>query len=224
MLLGIGPESCLPADEVSFLAFRVAVKDTLAQLAEQLDHESGQQDDKVGYLGEVELLQPLTTTAQLKLLADVWDGHRSPVVHQASFLEAAVVYAACKTAADLIRDDPDMAQAHLAGSPRRVWAPIAERTAERVEEAFKDVFWQEVDMLRGDMAWPQTPQEEAQAEADLRLPAGCFAPLFAAIAALIGDQPEAPRVERLVGLLTVEEACHAAALLEVEVPDWLLRA
>ncbi len=105
MLLGIDPESCFPVDEIAFLAFRLAAKETFAQLVAQQDRDPGQADEHVGYLGEVELLQPLKTAAQVRLLSDAWRLHTSPVVHQATFLEASVLCAACKTAADLIRAD-----------------------------------------------------------------------------------------------------------------------
>jgi hypothetical protein len=223
MLLGIDTESCLPTNEVSFLAFRLAAKDTLAKAAEQLDRDPGQRDDSTGYLNVVQLLQSLTTRAQLRLLGDVWERHRSAHAHQATFLDAAVVFASCETAAELIRDHPGTAAQHLEGSPRRVFSPISKRLADRVAETFKDGFWEEVDMLRGDVPWPQTPAEQAQAEADLRLPAGTFVPLFAALTAFGGHEPEDPGLERLLGLLTAEEVCGAAALLEVEVPDWLLQ-
>jgi hypothetical protein len=223
MLSGIDTESCLPTDEISYVAFRLAAKDTLARAAEQLDRDPGQRDDAVGFLNAVEMLQSLPTRAQLQLLGDVWARHRSAHARQATFLDAAVVYAACQTAAALIRDHPATAAQYLEGGPRRVFSPPSRRLAERVEEAFKDVFWQEVEMLRGERPWPQTTDEQAQAEADLRLPAGTFAPLLAVLAAAGDDEPEDPQLERLVGLLTAEEVCRAAALLEVEVPEHLLR-
>jgi hypothetical protein len=118
-------------------------------------------DDKVGYLGAVELLQSLTTQAQLWLLGDVWARHRGAHAHQASFLDAAVVYAACQAASELIRQSPDTAREYLADAPRRVFSPVSKRLADHIEETFKDVFWQEVDMLRGDAPWPQTDAEMA---------------------------------------------------------------
>jgi hypothetical protein len=223
VLLGIDRETCFPVNEVSYAAIRLAAKDTLAQLAAQLDHDPGQADDKVGYLGAVELLQSLTTQAQLRLLGDAWARHRAAHAHQGTFLDAAVVYAACETAADLIRQSPEVAREYLAGAPRRVFFPVSKRLADRIEETFKDVFWQEVDMLRGDAPWPQTDAEMAQAETDLRLPEGSFKPLLDALTALAGEEEAIdPRLDQLLGVLTPEEVCLAAALLEVEVPEHLL--
>jgi hypothetical protein len=205
-----------------YVAFRLAAHLTVAEAAGQLDVDAGQRDDKVGYLNQVDLLANLPTVAQLKLLADVWRLHAAPTVRQATFLEAAVAFAACRAAAELIRSDPDRAREYLAAAPQRVFAPVSRRLADRVEETFK-AFWEETDYLTGDEPWPHTPAEQQAAEAARRLPEASFAPLDAAKAALIANDAPDLRLEDLLGVLAPEEICHAAAVLEIDVPVLLLR-
>lgn len=105
------PQTCL-----SYVAFRVAFKETLERiaLAQQID------DDGVGcfgYLTEVPFLSAVAPHVQLDLLAETWAKHLCDVEIPATLVDESVVYAACETAARIAEREPDEFLRLLKGGP-----------------------------------------------------------------------------------------------------------
>jgi hypothetical protein len=68
-------------------------------------------EDICGYLAEVPILEQAAPAVQVGLLADAWRRHQAPELHEASLLEAAVVYAAFCTAGRIVNDEFELAGA-----------------------------------------------------------------------------------------------------------------
>src|SRR5262245_56793197 len=97
MLTCYGHEVRLTQNDLAYVGFRLAALDTLCQL-EISQGPGGDDEDPFGYLVEVPLLERVAPAVQVDLLADAWRRHRDTALHQASLLDAAVVYAAFGTA------------------------------------------------------------------------------------------------------------------------------
>ncbi len=93
MLTCYGHTVRLPQGDLAYLAFRLALQETLSDIELPLDLEE-EPDPPVGYLTEVPLLEQVPIPVQVDLLADTWARQRKPDLIEASLLDAAVVYAA----------------------------------------------------------------------------------------------------------------------------------
>jgi hypothetical protein len=105
------PQSCL-----SYVAFRVAFKETLERiaLAQQIDDDGA---GSFGYLTEVPFLSGVAPHVQLDLLAETWAKHVCDVEIPATLVDESVVYAACETAARLAEQEPEEFMRFLRGGP-----------------------------------------------------------------------------------------------------------
>lgn len=83
---------------------------------------------------------------QVDLLADAWRRHQALELHEASLLDAAVIYAAFCTTGRIINDEFELARTWLKASPRRVRYRLTERTSGRLHDLFFE-FWDDVDFL-----------------------------------------------------------------------------
>jgi hypothetical protein len=110
MLTCYGDAVRLPQSDLAYVGFRLAALETLCQMdiCQGLDDED---DVPFGYLVEVPFLAQVAPVVQVDLLADVWRRHRDATRHEASLLDAAVVYAAFRTAGRVISDEPKLARA-----------------------------------------------------------------------------------------------------------------
>jgi hypothetical protein len=143
MLTCCGDEVRLPQNDLAYVGFRLAALDTLCQM--DICHGSG--DEEIyGYLVEVPLLEQVAPAVQVDLLADAWRRHRAPELHEASLLDAAVVYAAFCTGGRVVNDEFEVAEAWLKASPRPVRKRLGSRTAERLQHLFFG-FWDDDDFL-----------------------------------------------------------------------------
>jgi len=115
IMLNIAPHS-LARTELTYIAFRLACLDTRErlELAVQLDLCP---ERNFGFLTEVPFLRNVPAQVQLDLLMDTWARHITPVLQPANLLDEGVVYAACETAARLIRTEPDVARRFLNRGP-----------------------------------------------------------------------------------------------------------
>ena len=118
MLTCYGDEVRLPQSDLAYVGFRLAVLDTLCQMdiCQGLDDED---DVPFGYLIEVPFLAQVAPVVQVDLLADVWSRHRAATLHEASLLDAAVVYAAFRTASRVIHDERKLARLWLKAGPNQ---------------------------------------------------------------------------------------------------------
>lgn len=179
MLTCYGHRVRLPQSDLAYLAFRLALRDTLSDIETHLDLEE-EPDPAVGYLTEVPFLEQVPLQVQVDLLADAWARHRKPELHEASLLDAAVVFAACVTAGRVIDDMPDVAVAMLRDGPQQVSARIIHRGSYRLEEMF-EVFWDDQDFLMIN-EWQDLPPDHAQYLKEMmRLPDEAIEPMYEAL-------------------------------------------
>ena len=143
MLTCYGHEVRLPQNDLAYVGFRLAALDTLCQM----DAFQGPGDEDIdGYLAEVPVLEQVAPAVQVDLLADAWRRHQAPELHGASLLDAAVVYAAFRTAGRIVNDEFGLARAWLKAGPRRVHRRLTGRTPGRLHELFFE-FWDDEDFL-----------------------------------------------------------------------------
>src|SRR5262245_42929920 len=109
----------LPDDTLTFLPFYLAAREVWDWSARRADETLGD-DEPYVFLSVVPLLEHLPYPVQVDLLAQTWAKLRSPVVYEASLLDAAVFFAACEHAADLIVDQQDFVRLALSRSIRRL--------------------------------------------------------------------------------------------------------
>ena len=124
---------------------------------------------------------------------------------EASLLDAAVVYAACKTAGRIVNDMPEVAVAWLQGGPRKVPPRIIKRASHRLEELF-EAFWDDQDFLLIEELQDLPPDHARQLKDMLRLPDELIEPVYAAL----GRWNVSPGVAaNLEGLMTDAEIAEA---------------
>ena len=140
-------------------------------------------------------------------------GTVKPDLIEASLLDAAILYAACKTAGRIIHDMPEVAVAWLRGGPRKVPPRIIKRAPQRLEELF-EAFWDDQDFLLIEEFQDLPPDHARQLKDMLRLPDEVIEPMYAALE----RWNVSPKVAaNLVGLLTDAEIAEAMPLLEAGV-------
>jgi hypothetical protein len=209
MLTCYGDTVRLPQNDLAYVAFRLALQETLTDNELHRDLEDEAPDFPAGYLSEVPFLEQVPLPVQVDLLADTWAKHRQPDLIEASLLDAAVVYAACETAGRIIHDMPEVAVAWLHGGPRKVSARIIKRAPQRLEELF-EAFWDDQDFLLIEEFQDLPPDHARQLKDMLRIPDEMIEPMYAALE----RWNVSPNVAvNLVGLLTDAEIVEAMPLL-----------
>ena len=209
MLTCYGHSVCLPQTDLAYLAFRLALQETLSDIELHLDLEEDP-DPPAGYLTEVPFLGQVPLPVQVDLLADAWARHRRPEPSEASLLDAAVVYAAYMTASRIIDDMPDVAVAMLRDGPHKVDPRIIRRASVRLEEMFEG-FWDDLDFLLVDQ-WQDLPPEHAQHIKELlRLPDEVLEPMYEALRRWRVSPDVAANLE---GLLTDAEIRESMPMLD----------
>ena len=179
MLTCYGHRVRLPQSDLAYLAFRLAVQETLSDIELHLDLEE-EPDPPTGYLIEVPFLEQVPLPVQVDLLADTWARHRVPDLIEASLLDAAVVYAACMTAGRVIDDEPNVAIVMLRDGPCKVSPRIIRRASARLEDMFEE-FWDDRDFLLID-EWQDLPPDHARRIKELmRLPDEVIEPMYEAL-------------------------------------------
>jgi hypothetical protein len=143
MLTCYGHEVRPPQNDLAYVGFRLAALDTLCQM--DACHGPGDEDIH-GYLAEVPILEQVAPAVQVGLLADAWRLHQAPELHEASLLDAAVVYAAFCTAGRIVNDEFELARTWLKAGPRRVRCRLTGRTPGRLHGLFFE-FWDDEDFL-----------------------------------------------------------------------------
>jgi len=123
----------LARTELTYIAFRLACLDTRErlELAVQLDLCP---ERNFGFLTEVPFLKNVPAQVQLDLLLTTWARHLTPVPVAASLLDESVVYAACETAARLIRSEPDVARRFLHRGPIHCNRLIDHHLADQIQQ------------------------------------------------------------------------------------------
>ena len=135
----------LQDDTLTFLPFFLAAREVWDWSARRAD-ETLSEDEPYGYLTVIPLLEHLPYPVQVDLLAQVWAKHRSPIVFEGSLLDAAVFFAACEHAANLIVEQPAFVRVQLAQSIRRRSRPLSDKTAEDLRLRY-EAWWDDADFL-----------------------------------------------------------------------------
>ncbi|QDT62850.1 hypothetical protein [Calycomorphotria hydatis] len=112
------PQTCL-----SYLAFRIAFKETLERIALS-DQMGGDPHDKFGFLTEVPFLASVPAHVQIDLLGATWAKHLSQESQPADLVDEAVIYSVCETSARIVEQEPDTVHNYLAGGPLDVTVPV----------------------------------------------------------------------------------------------------
>ena len=116
-------ETPLPQSLLSYVAFRVAFRETFERLS--LHKRSANDFGEVyGYLGEIPFLREVPPQVQLDLLAATWQRHVSREAHAADLLDESVIYAVCEAAAQLVEKDPDAFVSQMRGGPVDLAVPV----------------------------------------------------------------------------------------------------
>jgi hypothetical protein len=173
MLTCYDAEARLPQSDLAYVGFRLAALDTLCQMdiSQGLDDED---DGPFGYLLEL---------------------------HEASLLDAAVVYAAFWTAARVISDEREVARFWLKAGPRKVRCKIGSRVQQRFSDLFFE-FWDDVDFLSIDELQDLTPEQAKATRELMRLADGAFEEMEEV---LMGCHASPVVLANLEGLLTGAE-------------------
>ena len=115
--------SPLPQSLLSYVAFRVAFRETFERLSLH-KLQGGDASEAYGYLGEVPFLREVPAQVQLDLLAATWHKHLSRDSHPADLVDESVIYAACEAAARLVENDPEVFAKHMRGGPLDLAVPV----------------------------------------------------------------------------------------------------
>ena len=146
---------------------------------------------------------------QVDLLAETWNRHRQAELIEASLLDAAIVYAACETAARIIEDVPEVAAIYLRGGPRPLKPRILRRAAPRLEKMF-EAFWDDDGFLLIDDLQDLPPERSAAIKAWMRISDEAIQPLYDVLARWHVSPDVAANLQ---GLLTDDEIAEAMQLL-----------
>lgn len=116
-------QSPLPQTLLSYVAFRVAFRETFDSLCL---HKKCLSPETVpyGYLCEVPFLREVAPAVQLDLLASTWHKHLSREVHHADLVEESVIYAACEMTSRMVEKDAESVIRLLRGGPLDLTIPL----------------------------------------------------------------------------------------------------
>lgn len=122
----------LPASDLLYAAFRLALLDTLERiaLAEQLEVS----DRPFGYLTQVPFLRDVHPGVQLDQLLLTWSRQMTCEVQTADLLDEAVLYAICESAAQIIRCDRQAAARILKSGPFPCSMVIGSQLADSIQK------------------------------------------------------------------------------------------
>ena len=197
----------LPYTERIYIAFRIAFLETQERLilAEQMDLGSHR---AFGFLTQVPFLKCVPAQVQLDLLLDLWDKHLSKQEYTASYLDEAIVYAACESTASLMRSDPEHAQQITQSGPLRSSFNISGNTAAQFQQLHLD-FAGEGHFLLISQCQDLPPEEATEFKTKYGIIDGRCDSLFHALSRW---HVQAGVEERAMGLLTDEEIADLSSL------------
>lgn len=205
----------LPQSLLSYVAFRVALRQTSETLtefgADWIPSDSG---PHAAYLGEVPVLRETPLPVQLELLAETWDRHLSRDVSQATLVDESVVYAVCEFAATLAEQEPERVTWCLRGGPLDVTVPVDHQLASELRALYLRLS-NEGDFLLVSQLLDLPPEEARDWKERLGLDESRLNQLFDVLSRWhVGPE----LLGNLQGLVSVEEAQRLARLLGVAIP------
>lgn len=206
-------QDTLPQSLLSYVAFRVAFRETVERIALWRQFERDL-DDVFGYLGEVPFLREVPPQVQLDLLAATWSRHLSRETYAADLIDESVIYAVCETAARLAEQEPALFATYLRGGPLEMGVPIDHFLAAELRSLYLKLS-NEGDFLLISQFLDLPPTEAEPLKEQLGLRPAKLEILFD----VLGQWHVSPRFpERLQGLLTEAEVSRAANILRIPCP------
>ncbi|QDT35714.1 hypothetical protein [Stratiformator vulcanicus] len=200
------PQTCL-----SYLAFRIAFKDTLERLS-LADQMWSDPHECFGFLTEVPFLQAVPSHVQIDLLARTWAKHLATDPMEADLVDEAVIYAACESAAAIVERDPASVHRFLDGGPLDVTVPLDQFLATELRALHLNLA-SEGDFLLISQFEDMHPDEGAKLKAKFGLEQERLEPLFDVLG-LWSISPEF--LGNLAGLLTGREILSTVKILGVK--------
>ena len=199
----------LPYSERVYIALRIAFLETQERLslAEQLELEDHR---AFGFLTQVPFLKCVPAQVQLDLLLDLWDKHLSKETFSATYLDEALIYAACETAAKLVRTEPQHVERILAAGPLKSSVSITRGFAEELQELHLNYAGDGHFLLLSQFQ-DLSPEESDKMKEEYGIINGKCDSLYDALGRW---SVRADFKDRACGLLTEEEAEHLSTLTD----------
>lgn len=203
----------LPQSLLSYVAFRVAFRDTFDRFA-LLQRFDRQQDECYGYLCEVPFLREVPPHVQLDLLASLWRRHLHRETYVADLVDEAVIYAVCETTATIVEKHPALIGECLRGGPLDAALPVDHFLASEIRGLYLNLSNQG-DFLLISQFLDLDPARGNPLKREMGLRADDEQALFDVLA----QWHISPRfAHHLPGLLTEAETARVANLLRVPCP------
>ncbi|MCA9029210.1 MAG: hypothetical protein KDA69_06890 [Planctomycetaceae bacterium] len=205
-MLSISSQSVAPS-ELLYSAFRIAFLDTLERIA--LADQLNVSDRSFGYLTQVPYLRNVHPGVQLDQLLLTWSRQMSCEVHEATMVDEAVLYAACETAAQVIRTDAISARRILRTGPITAKAVCDQRMAEEIQRLHLNVVGEGSFLLLSQFL-DIPPEECTSLKAEYGIQEGAADCMFE----LLAQYRVSPLIaERARGLLTPAEVREVFSVL-----------
>jgi hypothetical protein len=206
-------DDILPQSLLSYVAFRVAFRETFERLAlwKQFEKEPL---EPYGFLCEVPFLKEVAPHIQLDLLAATWHKHLGRSTVAADLVDESVVYAACETSAQLVETDPAVFAGYLRGGPFDVGIPVDHFLAAELRNLYLNLS-NEGDFLLIGQFLDVEPDDARPLKQQMGLTDDAVDVMYQALS----RWHLSPQfVENLRGLLTEAEMTRVASLLHVPCP------
>lgn len=203
-------QSPLPQTLLSYVAFRVAFRETFDSLSL---HKRCMSEQVVpyGYLCEVPFLREVAPAVQLDLLASTWHKHLSREVHHADLVEESVIYAACEMTSRMVEKEPESVVRLLRGGPLDLTVPLDSYLARELRLLYLELP-NDGDFLMISQFLDLAPDESI----DQKLQMGIDPARLTSMFDVLGRCHASPQLTGwLRGLLTEAEVGRVAAILRV---------
>jgi len=202
--------SPLPQTLLSYVAFRVAFRETFESLS--LHYRCLSQPlNPYGYLCEVPFLKEVAPAVQLDLLAQTWQKHLSRDIHHADLVEESVIYAACEMTARMVETEPESVVRLLRGGPLDLTVPLDAYLARELRLLYLELP-NDGDFLLVSQFLDLNPEESI----DQKLQMGVDPTRLNSMFDVLGRWRASPELAgRLKGLLSESETARVASILRV---------
>lgn len=205
-------ETPLPQSLLSYVAFRVAFRETFERLSL---HKRSANDigEAYGYLGEIPFLREVPAQVQLDVLAQTWHRHVSRESHVADLLDESVIYAVCEAAARLVERDAEVFCNQMRGGPVDLAVPVDSYLARELRLLYLELP-NDGDFLLVSQFLDMPPEESIQQKLEMGVDPKRLEVLFD----VLGRWHVSPLFQaRLKGLMTESEVASVATILHAHV-------
>ncbi len=206
-------EDTLPQSLLSYVAFRVAFRETFERLALWKQFEKDPLES-YGFLREVPFLKDVPPQIQLDVLAATWHKHLDRSTVRADLVDESVIYAVCETAAQLVEQEPALFAGYLRGGPFDVGIPVDHFLAAELRNLYLNLS-NEGDFLLIGQFLDMPPEQAAPLKEQMGLESAAVDVMYD----VLGRWHLSPKFQdHLRGLLTEAEIARVANLLHVPCP------